>query len=270
MELKKLQFNWNKLGEIDPLWAILSFPDKEGNKWNIRDFFATGEQEINDVIATVKSFGIKTPLQRSLDFGCGIGRLTQALATHSEEVHGVDIALSMISKAQEFNSDTSRVFYHLNTVDNLRLFPDNYFDLIYSNIVLQHIEPSYSKKYIQEFLRVLLPGGILIFQLPENISTSIEKNRDNTPISWRHNFKNRLRHIISSILPLQIIDFYRFIVYGNIASKRANMEMYGVKKEEVISLIKEWSENIEILDIKNNDSVDEKWISWCYFITKVK
>ena len=41
--------------------------------------------------------------------------------------------------------------------------------LVYSNIVLQHIHPHYSKQYLKEFLRVLKPGGMLVFQLPSEV-----------------------------------------------------------------------------------------------------
>jgi SAM-dependent methyltransferase len=46
------------------------------------------------------------------------------------------------------------------------LFHDDFFDFIYTNIVLQHMRPEYSKAYLKEFLRVLSPGGLLVFQLP--------------------------------------------------------------------------------------------------------
>ncbi|MBD2338950.1 class I SAM-dependent methyltransferase [Calothrix sp. FACHB-156] len=267
MNLKKLQFNWDKLGAIDPLWAILSFPEKEGNKWTTSDFFATGKQEINDVMHTVENLGITISSKRALDFGCGVGRLTQSLAIYFEEVHGVDIAPSMIQQACEYNLYISKVFYHLNKVDNLSLFPDNYFDFIYSNIVLQHIEPQYSKKYIQDFLRILSPGGVLIFHLPDNFSIN-SRDIDKEKIAAQREFSNSPKERIRSIIPLQLIDCYRFIRYGNQASKRAKMEMYGVKKDEVVGLIKEWATNIKIIDIIRDNNVDEKWIEWRYFITK--
>jgi hypothetical protein len=39
------------------------------------------------------------------------------------------------------------------------------FDFIYSDIALQHIPPDQSRAYIAEFLRVLRPGGLAVFQL---------------------------------------------------------------------------------------------------------
>lgn len=46
MELKELQRNWDILGKEDPLWAIISFEDKKGNKWDLAEFFASGERRL--------------------------------------------------------------------------------------------------------------------------------------------------------------------------------------------------------------------------------
>ena len=52
MELKELQRNWDILGKEDPLWAIITWQDKKGNKWDPAEFFASGRQEIGDVMQT--------------------------------------------------------------------------------------------------------------------------------------------------------------------------------------------------------------------------
>src|SRR5262249_5547329 len=46
---------------------------------------------------------------------------------------------------------------------------DAAFDLVYSNVVLQHMEPEYSARYIHEFTRILAPGGVAVFQLPSHL-----------------------------------------------------------------------------------------------------
>jgi len=101
-----------------------------------------------------------------LDFGCGVGRLTQAFCDYFAECHGVDIAPSMIELADRYNRRGAAARYHCNDRDDLSLFGDGTFCFVYSNLVLQHMEPAYSRKYIREFLRVLQPGGIALFQLP--------------------------------------------------------------------------------------------------------
>jgi SAM-dependent methyltransferase len=166
MNLKQLQKTWDDFGKSDPLWAILTHEEKVNRGWKTEEFFLTGQEEISDVLKKIDQLVPRLPRRKALDFGCGIGRLTQALCPYFEQCHGVDIAPSMIKLARKYNRWRKRCRYWLNDADNLRLFPDNTFDFIYSNIVLQHMKPDYSKAYIGEFLRTLAPGGLIIFQLP--------------------------------------------------------------------------------------------------------
>jgi hypothetical protein len=94
MELNELQRHWDILGKEDPLWAIITWQDKKGNKWDPAAFFASGRQEIADVMQYLASLHLDGPRQRALDFGCGVGRLTRALADHFAKATGVDIAPS--------------------------------------------------------------------------------------------------------------------------------------------------------------------------------
>ena len=80
MNIKELKKHWNRFGETDPLWAILTQPDKKGNRWKLDEFFRTGEGEVATIMDYVRSLGINLRRSRALDFGCGVGRLTQALA----------------------------------------------------------------------------------------------------------------------------------------------------------------------------------------------
>jgi SAM-dependent methyltransferase len=164
--LRELQRNWDEFGRRDPLWAILTVPEKINRKWKARDFFATGEREVREVMCYVEALGVPFARRRALDFGCGVGRLTQALCLYFKESCGVDIAPSMIELAARYNRHGERCRYFVNPAGDLRLFESDSFDFVYSNIVLQHMGPEHSKNYIREFLRVLAPGGVLVFQLP--------------------------------------------------------------------------------------------------------
>lgn len=55
------------------------------------------------LIEYVRSLNIDCPRKHALDFGCGVGRLTQALAAHFDEVTGVDISPSMIKLAKKYS-----------------------------------------------------------------------------------------------------------------------------------------------------------------------
>ncbi len=166
MSLKTVKQTYEKLGRDDPLYAVLSEKKFQHNRWDPQAFFETGAKEIDEALRYVQDAGCKLQFQRALDFGCGVGRLSQALAERFQNVVGVDIAESMVERAREFNRFGDRVVYLANATDDLRMLDGDSFDFVYSNITLQHIPPEHGKNYIREFLRVLRPGGLALFQAP--------------------------------------------------------------------------------------------------------
>lgn len=166
MEIEELKRHWDGMGKDDPLWAILTAPGKSGGRWSPEEFFATGREEVDAIFNHLGTLCIEVRRGRALDFGCGVGRLTQALAGRFDTVHGVDIASSMIELAEGYNRFGDRCRYHLNDRDELSLFGDGNIDFVLTLICLQHMEPRYSRKYLAEFARILAPGGVLYFQLP--------------------------------------------------------------------------------------------------------
>jgi len=183
MDLNELQKNWHELGKIDPLWAILTSPDRKGGKWDVEEFFATGRDEVAATMHSAQSLGLPHRRETALDFGCGVGRVTQALCAWFERCCGVDIAPSMIELARQYNTHGGRCSYLLNAYDDLRDVSGDSFDLVYSNIVLQHMEPRYSTTYIREFVRVMRPGGLVVFQIPDHAVEASEDAPKGAPLS---------------------------------------------------------------------------------------
>lgn len=166
MEIVDLHRHWEQFAREDPLWAILTVPGRKGRRWDPASFFATGVSEIRGAIEQLRALGIHAPRARALDFGCGVGRLSQALAEHFDRVDGVDISETMIHEANRFNRHGDRCRYHHNPRRGLELFDSGSFTFIYSNMVLQHIATEYAEEYLAEFARLLAPGGVLLFQVP--------------------------------------------------------------------------------------------------------
>jgi len=159
---------WDAHAERDPLWAVLSDAGKEERKWDVRRFFQTGVNEVALMFYQLESQGVDVQNGYALDFGCGVGRLTQALAPRFERVVGVDLSPRMIETATALNRFPDRASYTWNDASHLRRFSDDTFDFIYTNLVLQHIVPEVSLAYVREFLRILRPDGVLVFQLPSH------------------------------------------------------------------------------------------------------
>jgi SAM-dependent methyltransferase len=212
--LKELQRNWEELAQIDPLWAICTDPNKRNRQWTQEEFFATGHKEIKAVLGYAARVGLcidKT--SPALDFGCGVGRLSRALAEYFPECCGVDISPTMISMAQQLNRDCPRCYFQLNVDSQLERLQDNYFGFIYTSLVLQHIAPPCSHQYIAELVRVLKSGGVLVFQVPETLrANSITKARA------RLGLRSRLQSILGR-------------------KKLCDMEMHCIKESVIRKLI---------------------------------
>lgn len=176
MDLNTTKLNWELFGKLDPLRAILHTKPGE-QEWDLDQFFKTGEQEVAAQIEHLSRLGVEIKHGDCLDFGCGVGRLTQALCAHFSHCTGVDIAESMIDMAKSLNRQRGNCNYVVNDKPNLECFEDDSFDLVLSIIVLQHIHPRYSKRYIKEFMRILRPGGVAVFQVPASPRAGVQGSR---------------------------------------------------------------------------------------------
>lgn len=162
--------DWDEIGRLDALWAILSDPAKRYGRWDVDEFLATGRNEIDAVLKTAASWDLPERRRRALDFGCGVGRLTRALSTHFERVVGVDISEVMVSRAQVIHGEVPGCSFEVLPPAGLAAMPDTSFDCIYSRIVLQHItDRRVTEAHIRDFVRLLAVGGLLVFQLPSMI-----------------------------------------------------------------------------------------------------
>ena len=171
--LRDLQAVWEEAGQSDPYFAVCSDPARRDRQWEPGAFFRSGESEIRAVLRYLRGLsGIDRPSGAALDFGCGIGRLTRALAGMFDEAVGVDIAPAMVNRARQIHTDLPNVRFEQNSRPDLKLFPDDRFGFAYSNIVLQHMRPSLALGYVRELLRVTRPGGLVVFQLPSEYRIS--------------------------------------------------------------------------------------------------
>ena len=166
MTLEDVRQTFETLGRQDPLWTVITNRRFKRNRWDPGAFFETGREEIRGVMDYLDRLGLKPRRQRALDFGCGVGRLSQTLADSFQHVVGVDIAESMLEAARRYNRHGDRCQYVCNTSNDLKRFADASFDFIYTNITLQHIPPEHSAGYISEFFRLLRADGVVIFQVP--------------------------------------------------------------------------------------------------------
>ncbi len=259
MDLKSLQQNWEEFARYDAMWAILTDPKRRRKKWKPDEFFETGRQEIASLMDGIKARGYQFGRERALDFGCGVGRLTQAMAQYFENCYGVDISAEMVEHAKSFNRHGDRCQYFVNQSDNLKIFEENSFDFIYTNIVLQHIEKKYNESYLKEFIRVLKPKGFLVFQMPSTLRP------DYRPIIINANFflkmKDQLQHFLRR-LGVRMDTLYRL----GLADIPAVMEMHSFERSELEAYLKAYGGIV--LEAERYDSAGPAFISYRYYVTK--
>jgi len=189
VQIEHQERDWNELAQLDPYWAIVTSPGKRFGRWDRDEFFATGTAEADNLMRVVERLAYPRERGRALDFGCGLGRMTRALAAHFEECVGVDISPEMVRGAQTANADLSGVSFVVNRASDLSQFPDASFDLVYSVIVLQHVpDRDTIESYIRDFCRVLRPDGLALFQLPSHIPTIYR-------LQWRRRLYLGLRRL---------------------------------------------------------------------------
>ena len=244
--LDAIETKWDALGRQDPLWAILTDPSKIDGQWSTDDFFATGRGEIDEVFADLDRRGIPVRTGLALDFGCGVGRLTQALARRFDRVVGLDVAPSMIELATAYDRSDGKVSYRVNRTERLVGVDDRSVDFIYSNIVLQHIPPELSSGYIAEFARVLSPAGVAVFQIPSRPRTTA----------------GRLKSLLKRRLPA-VFALLKTTVRGR---RVPTMDMYGIPPARVESILR--SGGCTVAAALPDQAAGPDWTSFRYVVVK--
>jgi SAM-dependent methyltransferase len=240
MRLWQVRRHWDALARADPYFAVLTERDKKGNRWSAAEFFATGVAEVGRDLQRVRDCEPALPPGAALDFGCGAGRLTQALAAHFPRVTGVDISGEMIALARE-HCVLPNVEFVRNPGADLGIFPDGSFSLVYSRITLQHIAPAYTRAYLREFVRVLAPGGVLSVQIPESVPAGDPPDRLRFSL-WPPTMAMRARRYIR----------YHFPGWFPGTPK---MQMYALPRDEVAACLSGAGAQLLAIDRSEHDAV---------------
>jgi SAM-dependent methyltransferase len=158
--------DWSDLGELDPMWAIASTPERRHGGWDEAAFAESGARKAAGLLRRLDDLGVPARHGTALDFGCGVGRLSLPLADRFETVVGVDIAPPMIEAAHARAREADVVNARFLVDGEIRLEPAS-FDLVYCALVLQHQPSAAAALGLMERLATLVaPGGVLVVQVP--------------------------------------------------------------------------------------------------------
>jgi SAM-dependent methyltransferase len=139
-----------------------------GRTHELDEFLASGRDEVDVIFELSAQFGWNLRTGSALDYGCGMGRVSQALAERFDRVLGVDIAPSMIEAARQINQYPDRCHYQVADGGDLKGVARNAFDVVFCKIVLQHMGPKLATRRINELVDCLAPAGLLVFQIPDH------------------------------------------------------------------------------------------------------
>ena len=242
-QVKQLQRVWDSMGEADPLFAVLSFEDKKGKKWEIEEFFATGQEDVGSAERHLGALGIPLGGGRAVDFGCGVGRVTRALSGYFDEIWGVDVAPSMVRAAEELNRGIPGCRFILNSDDELGSFSNDSVDFVFSKITLQHIPPSISLRYLSEFLRILKPTGVIYFQLSARP-------------------KSALRRLEAWLVP----EVFRAKLRALKHLGKPRYRLYWVPREQVVRHVQRGGGVVR--SVIPDEAAGPRWESFTYVVTK--
>ncbi|MGB7070693.1 MAG: class I SAM-dependent methyltransferase [Pyrinomonadaceae bacterium] len=162
--MAKHKNTWERVGANDPYYAVATFEKFHQANLNddlVSEFFETGYGHVESLWCDIREgFDVDFRPKNALDFGCGVGRITLAMADRCERVVGIDISESMLAEARKNCQNRNISNVDFRSTDEFFRSSGDMFDFVHSYIVLQHIEPVTGIDAIANILERLSPEGI--------------------------------------------------------------------------------------------------------------
>jgi SAM-dependent methyltransferase len=185
---------WSAMGEREPFFTNVAH-DKfkmENIGETKTELFQTGTETLSQIEAIAQRQGIDIRGYRDcFELGCGVGRLTAALAGVFGTVYGMDVSASHLRVARGILTNAQgrvelRKFDGLTSIDALPRF-----DLFVSFAVLQHNPPPLAAKLLDKILAKVRVGGAACFQCQTyqtgyrfNVAEYSQRSRRQEGVSW--------------------------------------------------------------------------------------
>ena len=167
--IAKIKSAWAHLGETRPHHSVLTEEGfrPEHIEASLDRFWASGEGEARSVRQMLERHGIRQPSGREcIEYGCGVGRVTGALARMFRRVRAYDLSPTHLELARRRIEELGLGNVELVLCAESVRTPLPPCDVFYSRIVFQHNPPPVIARLVQLALRALRAGGIAIFQVP--------------------------------------------------------------------------------------------------------
>ena len=226
MKLSQVRFNWDALARRDALGSICTQLPPGAERWDAAAFFETGRREWSAIRARAHSLGLAAEGERALDFGCGVGRLSFAMAADFARVDAVDASGAMLAQARRFQAEAgagaSRVHFAQNLDPERGFAAAESCDFALALLVLQHVPPDAARAYLAALVRALRPGKALFAQIPERCHPRA------AALLEARGLKGRLRRAV----PALWLERYR-----SWRNRGPRMDMFGLAPGEVAAVL---------------------------------
>jgi SAM-dependent methyltransferase len=147
---------WDARAREDPFFFVDS--RLEYGAPEVESFWRGGERALDGLLQAV---GAEISSEQVVvDIGCGIGRLTRALARRAARVIAIDVSSAMLAEARRLNAGIENVEWLHGDGKTLHPIANASVDACVSHVVFRHIpDPAITLGYLREMGRVLRPGG---------------------------------------------------------------------------------------------------------------
>jgi len=172
--------------------------ERTGNNWIIEGYW-------KGIKHAHRQFLIKYILEKNiksvLEIGCNCGPNLRILLEKNPHLilRGIDINAESIDignkKFKQMKKGDIKLFER--NIDNLTLFSDNSFDVVFSDAVLIYIAPDKIKNILQELLRISSKRLVLLEQNNHHKSKYCGH--------WIHNYKK----LLSTFIPIEKIELIK-------------------------------------------------------------
>lgn len=154
------------------------------NDFNVRFFH---RQRVNIFLKTINSL---PKVDMALDIGCGAGTYTRLLLGFASRVYAIDVKKNNKLKNQFIQMDVQKMG-----------FKKNNFGFVICSEVLEHIDNV--EDSLNEIFRILKPGGIVLFSMPNAVSALWLRNR----------FRFNMSHLFNKNLSAKEIEYKKHIEF---------------------------------------------------------
>ena len=151
--MKDLRKYWDERAGFGPERSVIDHNDKKGYK--NRYIKQVGYQAVLKALNGIPSSAM------ILDFGCGSGNLSKALAEKGYSLAGVDISIGMLGQAKGHNFDKESLFVQYDG-RHIPFATDCFDACVIFGVLVYMTETDHLCRALKEIFRTLKPGGKLI------------------------------------------------------------------------------------------------------------